>query len=361
MPTISRLLPTALAAALLLVSTGARAQDLDQLQRAIDANPEDGGAYERYATEAIRNKQYDEAIARLRLGVARIPEFARAYYLLGVAARNRAGTATAQKSDWNDAAVYYRVYIALRPSETDAWFGLGKALAGMNESRAAVVAFRQYIAQEKREDRQRFVEVARTEVSRLEGGGVATPVAPVAPVAKTGGGAAALKAEADKLKNEGKFEEAVTVYRRALEVDPNDPNVHNDLGNAYYGLKRYVEAAGSFKDAVARDPNYAIGWYNLANASRKADRKADAVDAYKHYMQLQPNDADPWFGMAQTLKAMGDNPAATAAFKKYLEMEKRPEQEKWIAKARAELASMEPATPPPPTTSPGGKVGFEGM
>lgn len=362
MPNLSHAIRNGLAATLLLgpLCLSASAQELEPLQRGIDERPEDAKAYEAYATAAIQKGQFDDAASRLKLGIARIPDFARAYYLLGVAARSKAGTPAGTKWDWNDAAVFYRVYISLRPNETDPYFGLGKALVGMKESRAAIAAFNQYIALEKREDRQRFVQMAKDEVTRLSGGGGGGGSAPVA-TGGGGGSAAQLKAEADALKNAQKFDEAVTAYKKALEVDPNNPDLHNDLGNAYFGLKKYNDAAEAFKAATARDANYSIGWYNLANALRKADRKPEAVDAYKHYMQLNPTDSDPWFGMAQTLKSMGDTAAAGAAFRKYLEMEKRPEQQKWIDKAKAELAAIDAAAAPPPQQNPGGKVGFEGM
>src|SRR4051812_36624724 len=101
MPNHLHAIRTGLAATLLLVSHSAGAQELNDLQRVIDANPEDAKAYDSYATAAIQKGMFDDASSRLKLGIARIPDFARAYYLLGVASRS--------KKAWNDAAVYYRV------------------------------------------------------------------------------------------------------------------------------------------------------------------------------------------------------------------------------------------------------------
>ena len=345
-----------------LAPTLAHAQDLDGYARAVDEHPDDAKAYEAYATAAIGARKYDEAITRLKVGIARIPEFRRGYYLLAFAYRS--------KQAWADAATFYRVCIAIKQQEGEANFGLGKALAGMNDNKSAITAFRRYTELEKDPAKQRFVDLAKQEIAKLEppavnaNGGAMT---------SSGGGAmssggaqnsgsdgAALKTEGDALKAQGKFEEAAAVYKRALAIDPNNQDLHNELGNAFFMLKRYNEAADAFKAATARDPNYAIAWYNLANALRKGDRRGEAVDAYKHYMALQPNDPDPYFGMGQTLKAMGDSQGAVKAFRRYLEMETRPEQQKWVERARQELTALEAAAPRGASPSaPGGKVGFD--
>ena len=88
------------------------------------------------ATEAIKAGRLDDAIGKLKSGIARLEEFPRGYYLLGYANR--------KKEQWLDAAVAYRSYIALRPNEPDAYFGLGKALAGLGDNKPAAAALRTY-------------------------------------------------------------------------------------------------------------------------------------------------------------------------------------------------------------------------
>lgn len=322
-----RALSSLLAASILSVAPApALADDLDPYAKAVDDNPGDAKAYEAYATAAIGMHRYDDAIGRLKVGLARIPNFNRGFYLLAFAYRS--------KQVWPDAAAFYRVSIAVKQQETEAYFGLGKSLAGLGDNAGAIAAFNSYIEREKDPAKQKFVDAARGEIAKLQ------PAA-----APAGPDAATLKKQADDLRNAGKFDEAIATYKQALALDDKSADLHNDLGNAFFALKRYNDAVDSFKAAVARDPGFAIGWYNLANALRKGDRRQEAIDAYKRYMAIMPNDPDPWFGMAQTLKGMGDAPGAVAAFKKYLEMESRPEQQKWVEKARAELMALEPAKP----------------
>src|SRR6478672_6494632 len=119
------LLFTVVLTALTSVTSPARADDLDALARAIDQSPDDARAYDAYATAAIKAKRFDDAIKKLKVAVARIPDYPEGYYKLAFAYR--------QKKEWADAADYYRRYVTLNPSRTDTWYGLGAALEGLGD------------------------------------------------------------------------------------------------------------------------------------------------------------------------------------------------------------------------------------
>ena|SRR5579883_621808 len=327
LPVLAVLLPLALASAPVL------ADELDSLAQAIDHSPDDASAYEAYARAAFGKRQFDDAIARLKVGVARIPDFARGYYLLAYAYR--------EKHAWADAADYYRIYIALRPKETSPYFGLGKSLEELGDKKGATAALKKFVAEEKSPAAQKYVDEANQDIAKLE-----PPPAPAETPAQ-------LKADADALRAQGKLDEAVPAYKKAIDADRNNLDLYNTLGETLYQLKRFDEAAAVFQKATERDPSYAFGWFNLARCYRKLDKRAEAVDAYKHYIALKPEDPDPYYGMGQALKGLGDYPGAIAAFRKYVEMEKRPAEQKWVEKARQELAGLEAMARPAAPAEPG--------
>ena len=343
-------------ALLTAVTPPARADDLGALADAIDKSPDDARAYDAYATAALKQKRWDDAIRKLKVGVARIPDYPEGYYKLAYAYR--------QKKEWADAADYYRRYIALNPSRTDTYYGLGAALEGMGDKRGAIAAFDKYVTLERAPEKQRFVESAKAELAKMDPSrspaeppvaATPPPVAPPPPAPVEN--AASLRAEADKLRNDNKLAEAAAAYKRAIAADRGNLDLYNDLGNVYFALKQYGDAADAFSDATKRDPNYALGWYNLAHALRKGDHPVAAADAYRQYIRLKPEDPDPYYGLGQTLKTMGDTQGAIIAFKKYIGMEKRPEEQKWVDKAAAELQALEamqPKAAPPP--HPSGKI-----
>ena len=60
------------------------------------------------------------------------------------------------------------------------------------------------------------------------------------------------------------FEDAISIYNRALILDPNLPQIHNNLGEAYRKKLDLEKAIIHFKNSLKLNPDYAQGNYNLA-------------------------------------------------------------------------------------------------
>jgi tetratricopeptide (TPR) repeat protein len=146
--------------AVLSSAAAAGADEIDELAKAVDRSPDDPKAYDAFAMAAFKAKRFDDAIRKLKVGVARIPEYSEGYYKLAYAYR--------QKKEWADAADYYRRYTTLNPSRTDTFFGLGASLQGLGDTRGAIAAYDKYISLEKDPAKQRFVDSARAELAKLD-------------------------------------------------------------------------------------------------------------------------------------------------------------------------------------------------
>lgn len=315
------------------------ADELDDLGKSIEQNPDDGKLYDAYANAAFKQKKWDEAIRKLKVGVARVADYKEGYYKLAYAYR--------QKREWADAADYYRRVLAIDGTRLDCYYGLGASLQGLGDTKGAIAAYDKYVALEKAPAKQRFVDSAKAELIKLDPSRAPKEVPPPAPAAAKVD-VAQLRADGDAAKKAGKLDEAKAAYEKILEVDPNNVEALNELGNVMFGLKKYDEAAKVFAQAVKRDPKFSLGWYNLAHAYRKLDKKADAANAYKTYIKLKPEDPDPYYGLGQSLKGLGEVNEAIEAFKTYIKMEKRPEEQKWVDKAKAELEALEAMVKKPP-------------
>src|SRR5688572_10416000 len=228
--------------------------------RAIDANPDSTDAYDAFAQLAFKYRRWDDAVVRLRAAVVRLPAYHTGLYKLAYAYR--------QQKDYAAAAAAYKRFAELEPSRADAYFGLGAALQGAGDKAGALEAYRRYVATEKSPDKQRFVEQAKAEISRLEGATAATSPAPTptptpaapptaapsrsAPPPAAGrpplisppaADAAQLRANADRLRQGGKLDEAAQAYERALAADPGNLDLHVELGDVYFAQRRYADAA----------------------------------------------------------------------------------------------------------------------
>jgi tetratricopeptide (TPR) repeat protein len=318
-----------------VASRGARGDALEGWARAIAEHPEDARGYEGFAMAAMAERRWDEAIAQLRAGVGRVAGFARGYYLLAVAYKSR--------GEWAEAASYFRICVTLGQQVNDARYGLGRALAELGDRAGAIEALRRYVADERDPAKARFVEAARVELSRLEAVAREPAAAPVADEADIEAANQAAN-EADRLQAAGRFEEAVAAYRRAIAVAPDDARLRNELGASLFQLRRFSEAADAFQAAVDRDRGYAVAWFNLGNALRNAGRAAFAVSAGERFVELAPADPDGWFALAESHDASGDPKGALAAYQSYLALEKRPDRERLVARARNAVAALEART-----------------
>ena len=71
------------------------------------------------------------------------------------------------------------------------------------------------------------------------------------------------------LLHQGKFDEAVSEYRSALRIKPNDAQAHYELGIAWARLGRRNEASAAFREVVRLAPNHARARQALEAISRQ--------------------------------------------------------------------------------------------
>jgi Tfp pilus assembly protein PilF len=70
------------------------------------------------------------------------------------------------------------------------------------------------------------------------------------------------------------YPEAVEEYSQALQFDPANANIHNDLGVILYQLGKYEKAAEEFSDAIRIDPAHTNARKNLDIAEAKLNNKS---------------------------------------------------------------------------------------
>jgi len=107
--------------------------------------------------------------------------------------------------------------------------------------------------------------------------------------------ALALVAQASSLENQGRttaaaasYQEAVTSYQKALEINPGHGIVHNNLGVALVAQGRIKEAIYHYQRAIQIRPDYAEAHNNLGIAFRKTGDDASAAGHYLKALKIHP-------------------------------------------------------------------------
>lgn len=94
---------------------------------------------------------------------------------------------------------------------------------------------------------------------------------------------------ANKLMREGKLEEAITYYRRAIAQNPNFAWSHHNLAEALIKQGQIDEAIASYRRAIEINPNFASFHHNLAEVLVKQGQLDEAIAAYRRAIEINPN------------------------------------------------------------------------
>lgn len=102
----------------------------------------------------------------------------------------------------------------------------------------------------------------------------------------------------------GRLFEAETLYRRILEVEPEQPDALQLLGVLIAGASRLSEASAMLRRSVAVRPG-AAAYSNLGGVLQMAARPTEAAVAYGRALLLDPGLADAHASRAAVLRSLG--------------------------------------------------------
>jgi tetratricopeptide (TPR) repeat protein len=148
-------------------------------------------------------------------------------------------------------------------------------------------------------------------------------------------------------------QKALDAYQKALQLSPNDPGLHNNLGSLYANMGKANEAKAEFQKAADLDPPHAGNYYyNLGVVMVNQGKMDDAAAALKKATDLDPNNANAfyWYGMALMGKVGPPKPDGTfdvvpgtiEAFQTYLKLEPNGQ---WADAAKACIDQLKGTVP----------------
>jgi S1-C subfamily serine protease len=90
------------------------------------------------------------------------------------------------------------------------------------------------------------------------------------------------------LSDQGRYDEAETAHREALNLGPTFAVFHYNLGNTLYFQRRYGEAEAAYREAIRLDPNDAIAYNNLGTVLSDQGRYEEAIAHFRHALAIAP-------------------------------------------------------------------------
>ncbi|WP_448272008.1 tetratricopeptide repeat protein [Nostoc sp. DSM 114160] len=145
------------------------------------------------------------------------------------------------------------------------------------------------------------------------------------------------------LEQQGKFEEAVTCYQKALELQPNFAEAEVNLGNAlnaqgklskaqqadYADLNQKFahsctiagdlkKAINYYRQAIALDPNSPETYYSLGNILQEEAEWSEAIASYRQALKLNPLNWNIYIRLSQVYQAQNKRAEAISVYRQAL-------------------------------------------
>jgi predicted O-linked N-acetylglucosamine transferase (SPINDLY family) len=139
---------------------------------------------------------------------------------------------------------------------------------------------------------------------------------------------------ANVLKNQGRLDDAIACYRRVLALKPDLPEAHYSLGDSLMRQGRLDDALGCFRNVLSLEPNRPEAHSNVGNVFKEQGRLDEALDCYRKALSLDPEFVEARWSIAMAqipvvFEADADPEQYRSAFSRELE-----ELERWFNAAR---------------------------
>jgi serine/threonine protein kinase/Tfp pilus assembly protein PilF len=155
----------------------------------------------------------------------------------------------------------------------------------------------------------------------------------------------------------GRFEEAITEGKRAVELDPLSPIINADLGQNLYNARRYDEAIAQLRKTLEIDPTFYYTHFNLGIALQLKGDMPAAIAEYTQAQQLsddqfipvllasakaQSGDKDAAIQMLAELEELSQHRYVSSYWRTllYLSLGNRDEAVRWLEQAAHDGLSM---------------------
>ncbi len=139
-------------------------------------------------------------------------------------------------------------------------------------------------------------------------------------------------------------DEAVALIERSLELEPDRPDWHSNLGIVLQAHLRLDEAAAAYERAIALDPDHANAQNNLGVVLRAQGGVDDAEAAYRAAIRIDPEHADAHHNLGVLLNGLGRRREAALCFSKVTTLRPRhPEARRLLALAYHTLGEVDKA------------------
>ena len=112
------------------------------------------------------------------------------------------------------------------------------------------------------------------------------------------------------------WQQAVEVYEKALKIQADYPLTYHKLGAAFLELKQWQSAVKILQQAIAIEPDFSWNYYDLGKALFNLQQYQLAVDTYQKFTSLETNFWEGYFRLGEVYEQLHNFSAAIEVYTK---------------------------------------------
>jgi tetratricopeptide (TPR) repeat protein/O-antigen ligase len=209
-----------------------------------------------------------------------------------------------QGRDWDSAIYYYQQAIDVAPSEDFYRLFKGRALL-----EKAKVSGESQVRDAYFEEALNALRDAR-ELNPLN----TDHTANMARLYRTWG-----EVDSDPASKVEKLKQALTFYRQATQLSPNNAQLHNELGLTYYMLGDMERALERYRHSLTLDDRYIQTYLLMGDVYLRSQRWEEAIDIYNEALEIQAGNVQTWSALGYAYSQMEEYDKAIAANRRVLD------------------------------------------
>jgi tetratricopeptide (TPR) repeat protein len=135
--------------------------------------------------------------------------------------------------------------------------------------------------------------------------------------------AQAEKLEAESFESQGDWDRAIAQYKRILEQNPKEPEIHFRLGRILT-TKNPPDPDGAvkeFEEELKVNPTNAPAEFMLGETARQAGQWDEAVEHFSHAVKLDEGFSEAYLGLGMSLNSAGKFSEAVPPLEAYVKLQ----------------------------------------
>ena len=122
-------------------------------------------------------------------------------------------------------------------------------------------------------------------------------------------------------KELGENEKSIKCYQKAIEIQPNHADAHNNLGTAFKELKEYKKSIYYYEKTIQINPNSPTAYSNLGNTYRGLGEYEKAISWHQKAIQINPEYVDAYYNLGKVFEELDEFENAKKNYQKAIEIQ----------------------------------------